>query len=162
MSIARPQPMIFHIWFWNIWRNILEKQNLSISFMPMLCFCLQEYLEDNEQTDLATFTEKIWPNVKEIFKPKAAEGGEEGQHGDNAQPPEELPTPEENGEQEAVSFGPGSFFLLCPHLYLFFYSLLTLSRVSEDFFFSVHVQCCLFTAFLKIISWSFCCYLCIL
>ncbi|BFY99147.1 hypothetical protein BsWGS_02186 [Bradybaena similaris] len=30
----------------------------------------KEYLEDGEQVDLATFTNKIWPNIKEIYKSK--------------------------------------------------------------------------------------------
>ncbi|XP_059168409.1 glucosidase 2 subunit beta-like isoform X1 [Physella acuta] len=29
----------------------------------------REYLEEREEVDLETFTEKIWPNVKEIYKP---------------------------------------------------------------------------------------------
>nr|KAI8750044.1 glucosidase 2 subunit beta-like [Biomphalaria glabrata] len=29
----------------------------------------KEYLEDSDQVDLVTFTEKIWPNIKEIYKP---------------------------------------------------------------------------------------------
>jgi protein kinase C substrate 80K-H len=32
----------------------------------------KEYLEDSEQTDLDKFTNKIWPNIKEIYKSKAS------------------------------------------------------------------------------------------
>ncbi|CAG5121390.1 unnamed protein product, partial [Candidula unifasciata] len=48
-----------------------------------------EYLEDSEQVDLATFTTKIWPNIKEIYKPKDSKVEAESE-------PEKLP---DAGEQ---------------------------------------------------------------
>ncbi|GFR67114.1 protein kinase C substrate 80K-H, partial [Elysia marginata] len=63
----------------------------------------REYLEDNEQTDLTTFTEKIWPNIKEIFKPKGSEKESEGQQEEGTQPEEGSPPAEDGGEQEAAT-----------------------------------------------------------
>jgi len=36
----------------------------------------KEYLEEAEETNLETFVEKIWPNIKEIYKKPVAEGEE--------------------------------------------------------------------------------------
>ncbi|GFO34808.1 glucosidase 2 subunit beta, partial [Plakobranchus ocellatus] len=58
----------------------------------------KEYLEDNEQTDLATFTEKIWPNIKEIYKPKGSEEAADTQQEGEAQPSEEPPSPDASSE----------------------------------------------------------------
>ncbi|XP_005090114.1 glucosidase 2 subunit beta isoform X2 [Aplysia californica] len=48
----------------------------------------KEYLEDSDSCDLPTFTEKIWPNIKEIYKPPS--------------PPEEVPA----GEGEEATAAP--------------------------------------------------------
>ncbi|RUS72304.1 hypothetical protein EGW08_019936 [Elysia chlorotica] len=60
----------------------------------------REYLEDSEQTDLATFTEKIWPNIKEIFKLKSPEDEQVGQQGEAAEdaPSDDGELPSESAE----------------------------------------------------------------
>ncbi|KAH9498447.1 hypothetical protein Btru_007504 [Bulinus truncatus] len=45
----------------------------------------KEYLEDSEQVDLITFTEKIWPNIKEIYKPLSPKEELESQTEETAQ-----------------------------------------------------------------------------
>ncbi|KAK3796942.1 hypothetical protein RRG08_032244 [Elysia crispata] len=66
----------------------------------------REYLEDSEQTDLATFTEKIWPNIKEIFKLKNPEEVKEGEKSETAEDihvEDGPPSPEVTDEQEAAT-----------------------------------------------------------
>ena len=33
-------------------------------------FCKQEYLEEHDSIDFNSFVEKVWPNVREIYKAK--------------------------------------------------------------------------------------------
>lgn len=33
-------------------------------------FCTQEYLEEHDTIDFNSFVEKVWPNVREIYKAK--------------------------------------------------------------------------------------------
>ena len=33
-------------------------------------FCTQEYLEEHDTIDFNSFVEKVWPNVREIYKSK--------------------------------------------------------------------------------------------
>ncbi|XP_059168410.1 glucosidase 2 subunit beta-like isoform X2 [Physella acuta] len=62
----------------------------------------REYLEEREEVDLETFTEKIWPNVKEIYKPYGSiqeETKEEKK--DEAPAPPEVPEEADPLEQVA-------------------------------------------------------------
>ena len=56
----------------------------------------QEYLEDTENVNYETFHDKVWPNIKEIYKPdgEKQEGKEEPAKGDTEQPPVPTATPD--------------------------------------------------------------------
>ncbi|XP_055885925.1 glucosidase 2 subunit beta-like isoform X2 [Biomphalaria glabrata] len=80
----------------------------------------KEYLEDSDQVDLVTFTEKIWPNIKEIYKPigskeeaqseptdptkqeKTSEEGEAPADPANAKPVEEEQMPDYDEETKRL------------------------------------------------------------
>ncbi len=56
----------------------------------ILWVLLQEYLEDDDQVDLVTFTSRVWTNVKDIYKPSRRDEAAEADthsddHGDDQQ-----------------------------------------------------------------------------
>lgn len=67
--------------------------------------CHQEYLDDSDGVDLAKFQDKIWTNIKDIYKPPA-----EAQETKEALPDEDVATGSQVGNRSLALPNAASLF----------------------------------------------------
>lgn len=56
---------------WHVMHIMLEQENIFYLF--------QEHLEEADEADLEHFTTKVWPNIKDVYKPPGTESKGENQ-----------------------------------------------------------------------------------